>query len=174
MLIATIIGPLLGRHDPDGMCVCVGGGGGGGGSKFILPLSAVVTEKAFICYVCNLTTIFYILRSDEEAGFAEDKRVESQQKRYKLDTNSIQLSTDIIGKAGKKLFKVQEKISRKEQQEKSKKLGKCKENYDYWLTELKKELKRLNAVNIYSDGQKKRYICYFKKFISLLFILKHI
>ena len=59
-----------------------------------------------------------------------------QEKNYNHDRDGIKLSSSIIGKAGKKLYKLQEDITRKSQKDKSKQLDKRKNDYDYWLAEI--------------------------------------
>ena len=73
--------------------------------------------------------------------------MDTQEKHYNHDKRVIQLSSSIIGKAGKKLCKLQEDIRRKEQKMKSRWLEKCKQDYDQWLAEMLKELKQLMGVN---------------------------
>ena len=74
--------------------------------------------------------------------------MDTQEKSYNHDRESIKFSSSIIGKAGEKLYKLQEDIRRKSKKEKSKWLEKCKTEYDQRLADLVTELKRLMPVNL--------------------------
>ena len=87
------------------------------------------------------------LRADEDAGFTSLRYRDVQEKNYNHDIRSIKLSSSIIGKARKKLNKLQEDIRRKSQKKTSKELEQCKQAYDKTLADMVAELKQLMAVN---------------------------